>query len=246
MKKIAIMQPTYLPWIGYFSLMEQVDTFVFLDSVQFARRSWQQRNRIKTAHGLQMLTVPVVKKDRYEQKIKDAEIESTANFSKDHIRAIQTSYAKSHFYKEYSPRIFLILEKSPVKLSALTRGLILTLKDILGIKCPCVCSSDLEITGAKDELLANICARLSADVYLSPVGSKVYLDDSLALPKKNIKLLYNNFNHPTYKQLSGDFVPFLSVIDLIFNEGPRSLDIIRAGILPPVEDEQVMQKSVDD
>ena len=225
------MQPSYLPWVGYFALMDQVDIFVFLDSVQFDRRSWQQRNRIKILSGMQMLTVPVFKKGFRDQCIADVRIDRTTDFAKKHIRTISMAYTKAPFFKQYEEDIFNVISERFEKLADLTTSLILKIQDILGIECRCVNSKDLNEKGSKAELLANICERLDGKTYISPVGSKVYLEQSDSFKRGGIEVKYNNFKNPVYNQLGGEFIPYMSVIDLIFNEGPKSIEIIRKGIV---------------
>lgn len=228
--KAAIMQPTYLPWMGYFALMDQVDEFVFLDSVQFTRRSWQQRNRIKSPQGEHCLTIPVFKKGLRDQLIKDVVIDKSSDYARDHMMTIKLSYAQAPYFKEYHQEIFSIFERGHERLADLTIDLIVRLKDVLGIKTKCLKSSDLNIDGKKDGLLSDICLHLKVDHYVSPVGSKVYLLDSPEFTDKHIQVSYNEYQHPEYHQLFGSFLPYMSVIDLLFNEGPKSLEIIRSGI----------------
>ena len=229
-KTVSIMQPTYIPWLGYFALMIRSDVFVLFDDVQFARRSWQQRNRIKTADGIQILTIPVQKKGMVNQNIIDVKTDRSSNYIKKHIGTLERSYSKASYYKVYKDEIFSIIENNYEYLSELTINLILKLKEILCIETKIIRSSELKVGGKSAEYLANICKLLNADIYISPDGSKGYLDKSSDFINHNILVKYNEYKHPEYKQLYGDFIPFLSVVDLIFNEGPRSLEIIRKGI----------------
>jgi len=225
------MQPTYLPWLGYFALMDRVDTFVFLDSVQFAKRSWQQRNRIKTANGEVMLTIPVQNEGIRNCIIKEVRINKEENFIAKHVETIRRAYIKAPFYSLYANELFLCLDKENDSLCSLTTSLILKIKEFLGVKSEIIFSSDMDISGKKDELLADICVKLSAKRYISPVGSKVYLDRSESFAKRNIDILYNEYTHPIYTQLYGEFVPYMAIIDLLFNEGPDSLRIIKQGCI---------------
>jgi hypothetical protein len=229
MTTAAIMQPTYLPWAGYFGLMDKVDTFVFLDNVQFDRRSWQQRNRIKTANGEQWLTVPVISKGRRDQLIRDVEIDTEQKFAPSHIRSIEQNYAKAPYFNEFSRSILGVLEQEHSRLRDLTLTLIGAIADLLGIGTRCVTASDLEATGAKDELLANICEEIGADHYISPPGSKAYLEADTTFQDRGIGLSYFEFEHPVYRQMYDGFVPYMAVIDLMFNKGPSSLTLIRQG-----------------
>jgi len=221
--RVAIMQPTYLPWIGYFSLMKSVDVFIILDSVQFSKRSWQQRNQIKTESGPKWLTVPVISKGKREQLITDVQIDySSGKFPESHVNLIQQNYKKSKFFSNYSHDFFNILRKRHKNLSSLSIDLILLIKGMLDIKTTIKYSSDFVTKGSKDELLAELCEHVGATEYISPPGSKVYLDDSDSFLKKNISVKYFDYKHPKYKQINGDFLSYMSVIDLLFNCGPEN------------------------
>ena len=229
MKTAAIMQPTYLPWLGYFYLMDQSDYFVFLDSVQFEKRSWQQRNKIKTPKGDLLLTVPVLSKGRFEQKINEVKIDKTAEFQKKHLKAIKQNYSQAKFFKKYITDLEKILCRNHTYLVDLNEELISWLKDAIGIKSKLIRSSSLRPEGRKVEPLVSICKSIGAKRYLSPLGSKTYIDKNNLFPKYEIELIYNQYQHPRYRQLYGNFIPNLSVIDLLFNEGDKSLSIIKSG-----------------
>ena len=221
------MQPTYLPWIGYFGLINSVDLFVFLDSVQFDKRSWQQRNKIKSPTGSLYLTVPVLSKGLNKQKIKDVRIEKNQEFYKKHINSIKHNYNKSLFYNKYSEKIFKLISNENEYLCDLNIQLIKLISSILGIKTKTIISSDLKSNGKKSELLASICLEVGANEYVSPLGSKNYLNKTDIFLKKNISLKYFYFKHPIYSQLFNKFEYNLSVLDLLMNCGNKSLDIIK-------------------
>jgi len=223
------MQPTYLPWIGYFGLIDSVDEFVLLDTVQFNHRSWQQKNKIKTPNGSLWLTVPVKTKNLRHQLIKDVQIATDNKFPQNHIKSIELNYCKAPFYKEYAPQIISCLNNNKNNLTDLNTNLIFLFKYILKIKTPIILSRDIPQSGKKADLLLSICKNLSATHYISPPGSKNYLDESNCFTKENIPISYFNFNHPTHNQQHGEFIPYLSIIDLIFNHGTESLSIIRKG-----------------
>lgn len=231
MSTIAIMQPTYLPWIGYFAMIDRVDTFVFLDSVQFARRSWQQRNRIKTANGPQMLTVPVHKKGARDQKIAEVTIDDQGHFADKHLRAIEHALAKAPHFDEHAAQLFAILQAGHERLVELNIELITWLTGAFGIESRFVRSSGLDVEGSKDELLADICRAFDATTYLSAPGSRAYIEASDAFERRGITVRYHDYDHPAYPQLYGTFAPYMSAIDLLFNVGPQSLDTLRSGCL---------------
>ena len=223
------MQPTYLSWPGYFDLMDQGDIFVFLDSVQFDKRSWQQRNRIKCAKGEQMLTVPVFSKGQFYQKISEVRLDHSSHFVESHIKSIQLNYVKAKYFDRYFEDFAAILRKRHPLLADLNMDLILWFKACLGISVLTMKSSSLNLPGKKTELLVDICKALQADHYFSPAGSEGYITQNNLFDKDGITLSYQNYVQVPYRQLHGPFIPYLSTLDLLFNEGEQSLAIIRAG-----------------
>lgn len=234
MTTVAIMQPTYLPWLGYFALMDRVDTFVYLDSVQFARRSWQQRNRIKSATGEVMLTIPVAKRGLRNQKIAGAEILYGPEFPRRHIDVLTANYRRAEFFDTYAPPLYDLLEAGHRKLADLTIAIAEWLAETFGIATRRVRAMSMDSAGAKADLLVHLCRQLGARRYISPPGSRDYLANSDAFAKAGIQLFYHSYEHPTYRQLHGAFVPFMGAIDLLFNVGPESLSVIRAGQRAPI------------
>jgi hypothetical protein len=229
-KRVAIMQPTYLPWIGYFGLMQSVDLFILLDVVQFARRSWQQRNQIKTPNGALWLSVPVQSKGKREQLISDVEIDYDHDFPRGHQKTLEMNYKKSIHFDLYAPRLFEILNTDNQYLSELTISLIHWFRNTLGITTEIRLASEFIKTGVKADLLASICEQVGATEYVSPPGSKDYLDESTAFSERNIEVSYFHFNHPEYTQRFGAFMPYMSVIDLLFNCGKESLSLIKQNL----------------
>lgn len=227
--RVAIMQPTYLPWLGYFGLMKSVDLFIVLDSVQFAKRSWQQRNQIKTANGPLWLSVPVLSKGKREQLISEVEIDYSRDFPRGHQKTLEMNYKKSAYFDTLSPQLFAILGADNKYLAGLTISSILWIRDVLGITTPVRLASEFKVNGAKADLLASLCEQAGATEYISPPGSKDYLDESNAFVRHNIPLHYFHFTHPEYPQRFGEFLPNMSVIDLLFNCGPDSISLIDKG-----------------
>jgi hypothetical protein len=224
------MQPTYLSWIGYFALINSVDHFVLLDSVQFEKRSWQHRNLIKTVSGAALLSVPVITKGRFYQKINEVELDKEQKFEYKHIKTIEQNYKKTIFYSKYSEELFNLLLTNDGNLSNLNCNLINFFTTIFRINTPITRSSRMNAKGVKDELLFNLCLELGATHYISPPGSAKYLDNSNFFKKSDISYSYFNYIHPQYDQLYGDFLPHMSIIDLLFNHGDRGVEIFMSGI----------------
>ena len=228
--KVVINQPTYLPWIGYFDLIDQADLFVVLDNVQFVKQSWQQRNRIKTPNGLQWLTVPVEFRGRLGQLLRDVEIRD-ATFARKHLRAIELAYRRAPYFAAYFRSLAAIIEKRCMgPLLDLNLELIEWTRSVLGIDTPVVRASDLGLPGKRTELLAAICEHVGGDEYLSPAGSACYLlGEQNILTGRGIEVWFHHYQHPEYRQAFPPFEPYASIVDLIFNQGPDALQILREG-----------------
>jgi hypothetical protein len=229
----------YLPWTGYFALMDQVDVFVFLDDVQFNHRSWQQRNRVKSPRGPVWLTVPVLTKGQRHQLIRETEISSSEPWQRKHTKTISRNYSKALWTSEYQPWLEETLQRPWASLCDLTVSLVKDLAGFLGIHASFIHASELEVTGSKVSKLISICQRLGADEYLSPIGSFAYIEADNRFSDADIKLLYQNYEHPIYRQLYGEFLSHLSVVDLLLNEGSQSREIIRGGKRAPYTSEEL-------
>lgn len=230
-KKVVIMQPTYLPWLGYFDLIDQADIFVFLDMVQFEKQSWQQRNRIRSHKGLEWVTVPTLIKGRFGQLIKDVEIREEI-FVTNHLKQMAHNYQKAKAWKDYCDDFSHALKEAAGKkmLCRLNIKLIEWLCSRLQIRTQFVSASELDVSGKRSELLVSILKRLGADIYISPQGSAEYLQADYAFFQENgISIFFQDYNHPEYEQSYKPFVPFASVIDLLFNQGQMSREILLSG-----------------
>ena len=238
--KIAILQPTYLPWCGYFDLIDQVDTFVILDNVQFEKRSWQHRNRIKTPTGLQWLTVPVLVHGRFQQRINEVEI-CEPGFARKHVRSITCNYSGAPYLKTYlAPSAEILGCDANRRLAELNFRVLQWLGSAFGVRGNFVCASELRAAGRRTELLANICVELGATEYLSPLGSAEYLlAEMQAMALRGVEVTFHHYEHPEYRQLHPPFVPYASALDLLLNEGPNALEIIRSGRRPAYEASEV-------
>ena len=225
--RVAIMQPTYLPWAGYFGLMHSVDLFILLDTVQFARRSWQQRNQIKSPSGAKWLTASVQKRGRREQLISQVELDNSGDFVDVHRKTIIHCYSKAKYFENYASDFFAQICQPKEMLSDLNTSTIEYLASQLNISTQIRRASDIGGVGNKADLLADICKIVGATQYISVPGSKGYLDGSSAFEECGIPVRYFHFDHPLYKQLHGEFLPYMSVMDMLFNCGSESYDLIK-------------------
>ncbi len=228
MRKIAVIhQPDFLPWLGFFHRLLDAETFVVLDSVQFVNgsRSWTKRDKIKTKNGPRWITVGVTKCHQ-QTLIKDVFLGET-DWRMEIKNAITENYRKAPYYEQIFPYIERLLEYKCEKLVDFNMKSIDMLLELLGIQVETVFASALKASGSKNELLADLLHEIEADTYLSGVGAKDYLKEDVFY-KKGIQVIWQEFAHPEYPQQYGEFVPYLSSIDLLLNCGiEESRKIIR-------------------
>lgn len=224
---VSIHQPQYLPWLGYFDKISRSDIFVFLDNVQFKKNEWQNRNRIKSAQGWQWLTVPVIHK--FSQKICEVKINNTVSWEKKHLKALITCYSKAPFFKEHIAFFEQIYAQEWQRLVDINIHIIHYLAKAFGLSGKkLVRASEYKLREEATERLIDICKHLRGDVYLSGKDGANYLNLAL-FEKEGIQVIFQDYQHPHYPQLYGDFEPYLSTIDLLFNCGPESLSILKKG-----------------
>ena len=222
MKRVFIVQSNYIPWKGYFDAINLSDEFVIYDDVQYTRRDWRNRNKIKTSNGLLWLTIPVIVRGKYYQKISDTKI-ADKEWARRHWETIVNFYSRAAYFKEYR-LLFeqLYLDCREEYLSRINYRFISAINNILGIKTKISWSSDYNLVEGKSERLLEICRQLKATEYLSGPSAKDYLDEALFL-KENIKVSWMDYSgYPEYKQLFPPFEHSVSIIDLIFNEGQNA------------------------
>lgn len=234
-KTIAIAQPTFLPWTGWFDLADQVDLLVILDDVAFSKQSWQQRNRVRTAKGLEFLTAPVKTAGRLGQAISECEL-ADQPFAEKMIKSLRNSYAKAAFGAQAIDELSRAFTSgaSSGHLVELNCALIAWMAVQLDVNTPMVRATTLGIPGERGEHVAAICERLGADRYLSPAGSEAYLqEDRAAFDSRGIAVDLHVYEHPQYRQCYKPFMSHASAVDLILNAGPAAPSIMRAGRRPP-------------
>ena len=220
-KTLSLMQPTYFPWLGYFNLIKQSDIFVLYDTVQLTKRSWQVRNKIKSNSKELYLTIPICKTNHRDNLlINQAEINYNVNWVEKHLNNIKHSYSKTPHFEEIYPYIEKILITKPKYLIDITINLIIDITKLLDIKTKIIISNDIDYEGKKDEALISICKKLNVNNYLSVKGSQNYiLKGENLFTKNNINLIWHEYNHPKYTQVKGNFIPYLGIIDALFNIG---------------------------
>jgi hypothetical protein len=222
---IAIHQPQFMPWLGYFDKMDRCDIFVLLDNVQFKKNEYQNRNKIKTSQGWEWFTIPV--KYRYPQKINEVMIENSFNWRKKHLHALETNYGKSPYFERYIDRFNRFYQQEWQSLSQVNIASVRLLKELIGIDTKMIIASEMEgLSDEPNQRLIDICKRLGSDTYLAGSQGKEYMEID-SFNEAHIHIVFQEFKHPVYSQLFGKFEYFMSAIDLVFNSGNESLEIIR-------------------
>jgi hypothetical protein len=218
-KKIAILQSNYIPWKGYFDMIASVDEFILYDDMQYTRRDWRNRNKIKTPHGLNWLTVPVKVKDKYHQKIRETELDGNG-WALDHWKSLSQNYRRAEHYEEIASFIepyYMTCRHD--KLSSLNRSLIEIVCGYLGIDTKISNSWDYKLADGKTERLADLTTQAGGTEYISGPAAKDYIDEQVFLERGITLTWFNYDNYPEYSQLWGGFSHGVTIFDLLFNCG---------------------------
>jgi hypothetical protein len=225
--KVAIHQPHYLPWLGYLAKWAAADLFVFLDTVQYEKNGWQNRNRVKTAAGPRWLTVPV--RARLGTPISAVEIDTAQPWARRHLRTIEGAYARAPHFPRLAGALREFYARPWRRLAPLAMASARWLAEAVGITTPCCPASSLGVQAADPTgRLVALCRAVGATVYLSGPDGVRYLDlDRFA--EAGIAVRVQRYDHPVYAQAHGDFVPYLSALDLLLMHGNDALDILRKG-----------------
>ena len=222
MKKVAIVQSNYIPWKGYFDLISAVDEMIIYDDMQYTRRDWRNRNKIKTPQGLQWLTIPVTSKGKYFQSIRDTQINGS-EWALSHWKSLELNYGRAQFFSEISEWIKpLYFNKGHTHISDLNRLFIDEICKYLNINTLITCSWDYKLVDGRTERLANLCAQAGGDEYISGPAARDYIDEKIFIDM-GIKLSWFEYDgYQPYPQLWGKFTHGVTILDLLFNCGKDS------------------------
>ncbi len=224
---VAGHQPHYLPWIGYFNKIYQSDIFCLVDSIQFEKKWFQNRNKIRTNNGEVTLIVPVKTSGRYYQNICEVEIDNNLPWQYKHWKTITLAYKKAPYFDRYAPFFEEVYKKEWKMLVDLNEYITRGMLDFFNIKKEMLRTSQLKTEGKKTDLLIDICKKTYADGYLSGTGGAHTYVQEESFKKAELLHAFQKFNHPVYPQIHGGFVPRMAAIDLLFNCGPQSGNIIK-------------------
>jgi hypothetical protein len=221
----AILQSNYIPWKGYFDIIAKSDVFVIYDEVQYTKNDWRNRNLIKAKEGLQWLSIPV-RQENLDQKIFETKV-LQGNWLKKHKSTLQANYGKAPYFKEYKDVIFEIYDTPSTNLSEINRLFIEKICSILKINTKIIDSRDLTLIGDKVERLIDACKKLGANIYISGPAAKSYINEAL-FSKNNIEIEWMDYaDYKEYNQLYPPFEHGVSILDLIFNEGPNARSFLK-------------------
>jgi hypothetical protein len=229
MKILTAHQPVYLPWLGLFHKIALADTFVSFNRVQYLPKDWNNRNKIKTQAGSIWLTVPVLSKGYLDKPLNEIEINNNVPWRRKHWKSICQNYKKAPYFDDYASFFESVYSRDWQYLAELNDFMLVWFLTALQIDVEFLQASDYDYKGKKSELVLDMCKTHQADVYIFGSMGKDYADIK-AFNDADIKIIFQEYNHPVYSQLYGKFAPFhLSVLDLLFNHGQASKDILMSG-----------------
>ncbi len=227
MKKVAILQSNYIPWKGYFDMIAAVDEFILYDDMQYTRRDWRNRNQIKTPQGLQWLTVPVIVKGKYHQKIRETVIDGNA-WAAAHWKALVQNYRRTPHFEAVATWLEpLYLTESYTHISQLNHRFLVAICDYVGIKTRITNSCDYTLADGKTERLADLCRQARGSEYVSGPSARDYIEEKV-FTDMGIKLTWFDYaGYPEYPQLWGEFAHGVTILDLLFNCGKETPSYMR-------------------
>jgi hypothetical protein len=223
---VSINQPAYLPWLGYFHRIAASDAHIVLDNVQFEKNSFTNRNKVRTHDGWCWLTVPVMTAGKFGNlAINEVKIANEKAWGAKHWHTLRLNYSKAPFFAQHADFFESVCSRPWDRLADLAREVTVYLLDAFGVRTELHFSSQMAAGGKKDELLLNLCRELEATDYLSGPLGRNYVREEL-FRRENITVRYDDYLHPTYPQVYPGFEPYMSALDLLFNAGPASLEIM--------------------
>jgi hypothetical protein len=227
-------QPSYLPWLGLMHKIACSDMFVLLDEVQYVPQDWISRNQIKSQDGPLRLTVPVFTRGHLNRKISEIEVQNNLPWRRKHWRSIEANYRDAKYFSRYSTFVEELYKSNWSHIAELDASILGWFIEVLGIETTIIKMSDFSFQRRKSELLLEMCLQFGASAFLFGAQGILYanVDD---FRKEGIEPIFQNYIHPSYQQLHGDFTPYMSTLDLLFNEGPKSLDILMSGNVSRLE-----------
>lgn len=224
MTTVAILQPGYLPWLGFFDQIRRADVFVYYDDVPFDKHGWRNRNRVKSPNGPLWLTVPVCHKGLGQPAIREVAIDHHRPWPRKHVATLRQLYARAPHREPHLSQLAALLDQPWENLAELDMAVAALLCRWLGLTPPLYRASELGIAGGQSQRLVNLCRHFNASHYLTGDAARDYLDTAL-FAAHGIAVVWQEYRHPVYEQLHGPFLSHLSAVDLIFNHGAAGREI---------------------
>ena len=226
MIRVAIVQTAYIPWRGFFDLIDDVDIFLLFDDVEYSDGSWRNRNKIKTEYGSKWLSIPI-KKGHKSKLICDVESANNDSWKADHLNKLKVAYSKAPFFDVYFPQIVSLYSELPPSLSKLNEKLIRWIMKELRIDTKVLSTVGLGATGVKTDRVISVLKSVDAECYLSGPVAKDYLDEG-AFAQSGISLEYKAYSYNPYPQLWGEYDQYLTILDMLFNLGDDARDYLKS------------------
>ncbi len=226
-RTVVVVQPSYLPWRGYFDLIRRADTFVFYDDVQYDKHGWRNRNQIKAATGLQWITVPTHARGNVQDHlpIDSIEIDNRSNWRRKHLEAIRHAYRRAPHFESTFALLADGLSNECHRLADFTIALTVRIAESMGLKPAFVRSSNLHVSGSKSERLIETLRQVGATRYVSGPSARAYIEPHRFV-EAGIALEYIDYSYAAYPQLHGDFAPFVSIVDLLMMTGREAANYL--------------------
>jgi hypothetical protein len=220
-------QPLFLPYLGHFAKIADSDIFVYLDTVSYSKWGWKSRNKIRTSEGWLWLVVPILTRGQHNQRLNQVKIDNSQKWKKKHLKAIEMAYSKAPFFESYIDFFRDVYKMEWIYLSDLNEKFIHFFIKELGINVEFIKASSLpfSLEGEKSDLVLDLCKKMKADVFIFGKTGKTYAKVQ-DFESSGIKIIFQEYTHPEYFQVHGEFIPYMSIIDLLFNCGPKSLEIL--------------------
>lgn len=219
---ITAHQPAYIPWLGYFDKIRSSDVYIYMDTVQFEKNSFTNRNRIKTANGPIWLTIPVISKGHLDSDILNLQINDKVKWQKKHFLSIQYAYKNAPYYQEYINKIARFYEEPVNSFADYCFEYTKFWLNELHIDTEIVRLKDIKVSGSKSDLVLSMCQAMNADVFISGAMGKDYMENE-KFEENGIKVVYQDYQIKAYPQMWGEFIPCMGIIDFVMNTKDYSL-----------------------
>ena len=240
---VTIHQPDFLPWLGFFDKLLTVDKIIIMDNVQFKKRYFENRNKIRTKQGWAWINTPVLTKGKFNQKIMDVKIDNSRPWQRKITSALKHNYGNATYWEAVGEELCELISKPYDRLVDFNLSVICFFMKKMEINLEYSLASTLDTDHSGSGLILEICRKVKTVQYLSGRDGRNYLDEKEFIDN-GIEIIYQDFKHPVYDHFMGHFMPEMSVVDLFFNHGRDSVDIIKGTGLPKITGHKDSRKKI--